>query len=365
MATAKKAHAPMALRWSAALRRNGDLPRENPGRVAVIAVASVLVGYADSDGRNCSPAIETIMREAGVSRRTARLVLGFLVADDWLRITAKANQHRPATYRLTIPEVSQEMPLEGAQRVPRSTPWNGSEGASEGAPEGAEEHPDLRPPTFREEEEEGVDARSAKAALATPSRISGNGKVGGDRIVPIDREVQAIIDDIRTHAGVGLRTEVVAPAIVEVQQRMPRLRLCPTALVVYCVELLKRQGNRVRSPSGFLAHDLRENLGAAYSWSPRMQLAERLEVLRGDVGLIEKAELDLRHQDPLFSLHYLLEQQELAEEGGWFNSVPSAWEAKPAQVEKWLQAVRQVLSDTDPFLKKARLMIGQQTGASP
>ena len=82
-----------------------------PAESQVVAVAGVLLRHADRDGRNCYPAIETIVRSAGVARRSARLALRWLVDGRWLVVTAMANQRRPTAYRLSIPEGAEEHPL--------------------------------------------------------------------------------------------------------------------------------------------------------------------------------------------------------------------------------------------------------------
>jgi hypothetical protein len=299
----------------------------------MVAVASVLAGYADSDGRNCYPAIETIMSEAGTSRRTVRLVLGRLVESGWLAVTAKAVQwHRPTVYRLTFPMGAEEHPMEDARISAEEHPMNTRRmGAPLGAAMGAEEHPDLLPPTEGEEEEES--AGVAALAALSPDDTKWAQAVAGD----IARRAKVVIDPGR--CGLG---SVLLGAMKRAGGE--------TALIVYCVEKLKQQGRRVHDPSAFLAKDLSTRLTDSMMPSPRMAYAavigrlfdlcdesvntEGLEYFERsvqDAGLVDKVEFD---------------------EDVW--QLVDVWEVKDSLLEQLTQFAREAVSWSESRLEVQR-----------
>ena len=83
-----------------------DLPRTNPGRIALVAVAAIMASRAriSLDATVDFLPLDQITADAGISKRTVRLVIRWLVDNDWLIVTAKASGHSPARYRLTFPE---------------------------------------------------------------------------------------------------------------------------------------------------------------------------------------------------------------------------------------------------------------------
>jgi hypothetical protein len=274
-AAKKKGRAPIALHCQTALRTGPDLPRNNPGRVSLVAVASVLAGYADSTGRNCYPSIETIMREAGVSKRTARLCLAVFVDVGWLKVTHEATHRWPTVYELTYPRSAEEHRSAEVQGVPRSTPWKRSGGAAEGAAG----HPNLLPPTMREDEEEGANARSAIAALAAPpldlfsddtapaeAEASTAEREGPS--APLAPALVVIARDIAEQTGRPIDARRLAPALAGAQARSGGWS--DEKLAAYCVEPLLRMGDKVHDPSAFLVTHL-GRVSDGTQFSPRRQ----------------------------------------------------------------------------------------------
>jgi hypothetical protein len=239
--TAKRA--PIKLLWFEALRKCRDIPRESPSRYAVVVVASVLMGYADPDGRNCYPSIGTIVWEAGVSERTVVLVLAWLTETGWLTVARKM-QRRPTIFTLTIPVGAEEhLRLPAPEQVPDEAPYLPTSRYQR------EPVPAVVPavvPALEQydsilrnevEEEESADARSAVAALAS---------------APSDPIDESLVEKICEGANVNLVLGRVGP---ELAKAKARTGWSDEMLVGYCVDLFKRQ-RRVGNPSGFLATDL-------------------------------------------------------------------------------------------------------------
>ena len=324
--------APIALRWQGLLRADRDIPHENPGRVAVIAVGAVLVGYADSDGGNCRPAIDTIVREAGVSRRTALAVLGWLVVNGWLAVTARV-QRRPTVYRLTIPVGAEEHLPDDLSKVLRSTYEESPVGAVVGAVVGAPEHHYLRPPSKSEEEEESASAPSADAPVAALQSTEPLDLFADDP-APLAEGVREIAESIASRDGRGINARVIEPGVVGVRVR---LAWGDEAISVYCVEKLKVCKT---SPSGFLAKDL-ANLNGDTVPSPRVKLALGLQALDEVDKLVGSTFPDLaiaEEADPYVFLERGLDASGLAHVTQMLvDGAPVVWELKAGDLEQVLE----------------------------
>jgi hypothetical protein len=231
----------------------------------VIAVALILATYADPDGRHCRPAVETIVWQAGVTKRTVRTVLAWMVEHGWLEVTRRTGTS-PTEYRLTIPVGADDEHLAGGAPehqqkespvVLTSTSGNGSAGALAGARGGALEHPDLRTSeALAEEEEEERSARSADAALATRP----NGSV----------DIKAITSVIGAATGRPIGSSNLTAALLKAKSVTG---WSDVALAAYCIEKLR--GHDVRDLSAWLTTDLKR-LDANTVSSPFMAVAELL-----------------------------------------------------------------------------------------
>ena len=65
-------------------------------------VLATLAAYADADGTNIFPAIDTVARKCGFDRRTVQRHLRSLEDDGVMVKVAEARQHRPAKYRIDM-----------------------------------------------------------------------------------------------------------------------------------------------------------------------------------------------------------------------------------------------------------------------
>jgi Helix-turn-helix domain len=72
----------VVLRWQAGLRAN--LKRKRPGNQhRILAVAIVLVGYANPDGTQCNVSQRTIADETGQSHGHVNDALAWLIEHGW------------------------------------------------------------------------------------------------------------------------------------------------------------------------------------------------------------------------------------------------------------------------------------------
>ena len=324
--------APMALRWQRLLQQCREVPDDNPSGQAVVAIAAVLVSHADPDGRHCRPAIDTVVREARASKRTALLALAWLTEHGWLEVTRKVSR-RPTEYRLIIPVGADEHLPDGSSWVPTSTYQGNSVGAVVGAVVGAREHHDLlTSESFsegEEDEEEGV-TPVAGAPVAPPEAVGG-----------ID--VQAIASDIAAAVGASIGLERLGPALVGAKTRTGWGN---EVLATYCVVKLRHNEARVREPSAFLATDLDLWVNAETVPSPRMILAaveadldavdRTREVEAAEEGRVYHYEAAIRFDDRLI-------QAGLIKDDG--RARPRPWDVKEADVERFTQVARSVLFD--------------------
>jgi len=352
---------PIALSWHGTLRR-AELPDEYPSRVAIIAVGSVMFGHADADGTHSRPSITTIMREAGVSQRTARLVLACLVDLGWLAVTAKANQRRATEYRLTFAKGVDGHPLVDAQRMPTGTPSDELEDADEhplvdaqrmptGTPcdelgdalgdavGDAVRHPDLSPPSNNEEEDEGTAAPSTHVSGAVPlPAVDPTARELDELVDELDASVHTAIGGITHRAGVSIDTRRLGPAIVAAMERTG----WPVHVVaVYCIERLKRQGRRVHNPTGWLVTDLGRVDGHVVP-SPRMQLAD--SVARFVKVATASTAVANQTNHPTDRLKRLLNDANLGDDQGR----PRVFEVKAADIEKVKAIVDRVIREYTP-----------------
>jgi hypothetical protein len=219
----------------------------------VVAVASVLADYADSDGHNAFPSIETMMSEAGVSRRTVRLVLARLVENGWLIITAEAVPwHRPTVYRLTFPMGAEEHPMHTSSR-----------GAVRGAVRGAEEHPDLLPPT--REEEESANARSPSGRLAALQSQNHTAPV-------VEDWMREVAKEITSHSTISDGVDPSHGDLAEQMARVVGLGWSNSQIALEAGELFKRKPPQSNA-SGLLAKHLRTRVTETYEPSLRVTYA--------------------------------------------------------------------------------------------
>ena len=273
-----QARAPIKLVWFEALRKFRDIPRDSPSRYAVIVVGSILMGYADPDGRNCCPSIHTIIEEAGVSERTVMLVLSWLVEHDWLVVFRRVSR-RPTIYRLTIPVPAEEQVPEETPYPPRSRYQEKPVPAVVPAVVPNPEQEDSEVRTSSEEEEESADAPSAYAPVAAlqnhtpPLDLFSDGMIVPDQGQgdpwSEDESVSDVAEQIAAHSRCSIEYSRLGPALDLAKKRTG---WSGDALAVYCVEKLKAQGRRVRNPSAFLVTDL-GRLDDQIVPSPRMELA--------------------------------------------------------------------------------------------
>jgi Helix-turn-helix domain len=259
----------MVLKWQRALKACRSIPTEKPPRYAVLAVALVLVGYSDPNGRHCRPGVGTIVWEAGISKRTVVLALDWLAEHGWLEIVKRTGTS-PTEYRLVIPAGAQEdqsgtAPEQDQNDSPvvlQSTSRNGAGGAPAGALAGALEHPNLPTsvaPKGAEEEEECFAPCAAGAAPVAAHQ---------EEAMPLDDDVLAICADIAAGAGVLVEAGRLAQPLAEAKRRAGWNR---GEVGAYCVEKVKR--NKPRDPTAWLATDLTKRVSAHTVKSPRMQLA--------------------------------------------------------------------------------------------
>jgi DNA-binding transcriptional MocR family regulator len=120
--------------WEQAFRAT---PKGDPLTVAVVAVGLVVATWSTTTtGGDVRPAQDTVALVLGVHRATVARALGTLVRLGWLASVARPTG-RPAIYRLTIPEVSQQCepsqqreggvaPLRGGCRTSATGPAHGS-----------------------------------------------------------------------------------------------------------------------------------------------------------------------------------------------------------------------------------------------
>ena len=304
----------MVLRWQRALRQWRDIPRENPPRYAVIAVALIMASHADPDGRHCRPAIDTIRWQAGVSKRTVVLALEWLVEHGWLEVVRKLSR-RPTEYRLIIPVGAEGHPPNETPWVPTSTTGNGSVGAVVGAVVGALEHYDLRTSEERsdEEEEDVRNARSADAALAAHEEVM---------TMMVSDDVQAICSDIGAAVGVSLDMRLLSRPIVGAKARTGWRN---GKLAAHCVDKLQR--HKPGEPSVWLATVL-SRVHADIVASPLMELAEVI----ADVCALDGASLDVQK---------LLVRVGLIED---YDDIPPWWKVPEDQVVRFTVAARGMLA---------------------
>ena len=251
--------------------------------------------------------------------------------------------------------------------MPRSTPWESSEGALGGAAEGAEEHPDLLPPTVREEEEECASAPSACAPVAAHSptgpldlfnddAFEARGSEAGI-VEAIDDDVLAIVQTIAKQVGTSLDAKRLGPPLVTAKARTG---WGDDALAVSCVEKLRHLGRKVRDRSAFLATDLARLDGDTVP-SPRMRLAELMHdlgVLVADADDIQRQTdgINLGHEAPLTLVQSGLERRNFPDDvlDAWTFEVPSVWDVAPGYVELIITIVSDVLEHAGPRVEAAR-----------
>jgi hypothetical protein len=332
---------PIAFTWHRALRR-WPHQWENPGKQAVVAVGMVVADYADRE-RTSFPAIETIMIEVGATRRTVRAALRHLVTTGWLDLTAKAvPYHRPAVYRLTIPDGAAEHPLAdasdgsdrgavehpygGARRGAVEQPYNGAHrGARMGARMGALEHPVVLASSLEEEEDEDGVAPSADAPVAPPKSETAD-------VSPITRDITAAM-------GMSIGSTRLRTALGDAKARTG---FSDAVLAAYCVELLRRQGERVQNPSAFLAADVAQ-LDDSTAKSPGMELAgvmADLATLDEDWRQLQDEETSDPGASPWGCFEDQLFRAELIKED---NESPPWWKVGEDDIAAFARQARMVL----------------------
>jgi hypothetical protein len=260
---------PMKLDWFQALRQCRDIPRDSPRRVSVIAVAGVLMGYADADGSNCFPAIRTIRAEAGVSQLTVELVLAWLTDHGWLAVTRKVSR-RSTVYKLIIPlgAVYHEGGTPDQVAVYHEGGTPGEAGVSLGVPmvyHGGGTYSVLRTPL--KEEEEGGESASARSAVAPLAALSNDGRTEsqGDGDV-VDEAVIKLAAAIAAGADVSLDPGLKGLGR-EMVEAKARAGWDDDTLLRHCVQTLTR-ARRLDDPTAFLAHHLRTRVTATTQQPP-------------------------------------------------------------------------------------------------
>lgn len=313
MAAKRRKMAPIAWRWLAAVQDD-----EEHFDKAEVAVCAVLARTGDADGRNIFASVDTIARRARYTERGVQYVLRRLVAKGAIKVTRKANQHRPTTYALVIfgieedkPGVSLSSPLEEPRGVVRGEP-----GVSLGAPY-------LPPPTRREEEEGGAGALGAQAPSAAPLPKP---------TIEIDPEVMAICREIAKRSRQSIEVDALAPAVAAKRPRWP-----DRAIEIYCVDKLRQKG-RVAMPAQFLAADL-NRLNGDLLPSPRMLLAQALQRVE---ECDEQAEAEGDTYAPLGDLDDALAEAGLIAAG---DPAPDVWDVKPAQIERMTAIANRIVSE--------------------
>jgi hypothetical protein len=369
------------VRWQSALV-DADLFHEKVPEYAFVVVAAVLVKFADADGCNCRPSVETIARKGHISVHTVRRVLTGLVEQGWLNVTRVASQQRPTTYRLVIPDLPREVPLEDSQTYPVRDLCDEPEVPPGLPPDLPGEVPDLLPPSTKYEggkEREVAALRCADAPLAPPSTPESEIVIDED-MVRLAKAIASGADMPLDPGRRGLGRELV--------EAKARAGWDDEQLVRFCVDALTRP-KKVDKPTGFLAHHLRTQ-ATATTQQPHARVAqpeqakptarqakepkpkptsrkqEQLEAelakMAEAVALLEAANLNLGHDGPLPRLRWALWNADLIDDGYLLCEVPSTQSIEPAHVNQWLAAVREANRATEPYLEQARELIAHEKG---
>jgi hypothetical protein len=321
----------IVLRWQKVLQECGDVPSNSPPRYAVVAVSAVLVSFADSDGRNCRPAIETIVRMAGVSKRTVVLVLDWMVEEGWLRVTAKISR-RPTVYRLVTPVGADEhLRLGDVEHLPDEPV-----GAVVGAVVGAPEHQNLRPPSTNERGREGAVVRSVYTPLTAPPVDLFSDEVEVDHDM-----VRRIAYAIASEAGREIEAPRLGPALMAAKARVSDWN--EQDFVDHCVKKLLQHDPPF--PTGFLVADLGRVQGGTVP--PRVarrkvyaDLVEQLD----DLG----KKLDPDGHFPIDDLPGVRFENLLAEAGliGEDDGRPLTEQVPADQLDQFIKLARRALRET-------------------
>lgn len=72
-------------------------------KLADIAVAYMLMSYADNDGSSAHPGNERLMADTGASESTVKRALKALVESGWIRVVSPGGRSGACEYQLTIP----------------------------------------------------------------------------------------------------------------------------------------------------------------------------------------------------------------------------------------------------------------------
>jgi hypothetical protein len=290
----------------------------------VIAIAGVLLNYADPDGRHCRPAIETIRWQAGVGERTVVLVLAWLLDNGWLEVV-KRTRTRPTEYRLTIPVGADEHLAGTAPEqdqmespvLPGNRTGNGPGPVAGPVAGTAPQQDDLRTSvvTTEEDEEEESFAPSADAPVAPLKAPTIN--------------VKAITADIGRELNDSIGSNQLTAALIHANT----VRGWRDAeLTAYGVDKL-RQNPQAKNRSAWLATDLMR-VDANTAASPRMELAQVLADLHATDHTWREVAADGNPDatgGPLERFEDMLVKAGVIKEG---HNAPSLWGFKDTDIAK-------------------------------
>jgi hypothetical protein len=90
-----------------------EAPTGGIRKLVLVAMAD----YANDEGKRVFPAVKTLARKCGIDETTCRRAMRDLEDDGLIAVAAKAKQHRPTEYRLTLragnaPALDQTAPLD-------------------------------------------------------------------------------------------------------------------------------------------------------------------------------------------------------------------------------------------------------------
>jgi hypothetical protein len=332
---------------------------------------------ADPDGLNCWPSQETLAEYAGVSRVTVRWADGRALEAGLMVLTKHSGRGVSNRYRLVIPaelDGRGDDHSTGGKMVVGTTTQDQLDGRLDGRRDGRGDDHNLLPPSKSEEEEESASARlpcGRLAALqnpiplaelfsANPPRVEDLGgavtsteEVGVPSPCPPGPQgqpeafasseaetIEKVCSAIATHAGTAIDQGRLGRALVDAQART---HWSDDVLAIYCVEKLKRMGNKVRIPSSFLVADLAQ-VDEGFMLSPRMKLADSWARL---VSLADNAvddfgmEADTRTEESLV-------RAELVDVYGFDRWL---WTIKPANID---QAIRVISSAHYEAVERSR-----------
>jgi len=353
-AARKRAQAPIKWRWLAAVRElvDADETLTTPRRATTMLVALCRAEHADADGRNCYPSQRTLATFAYTTRPTVRQVDEWSVRVGVLVLTKNAGRGASKRYRLVVPpsidDRDHDHSTDGKMVVTTTTQAE-LDGRQDGRHEGRDDDHDHLTPNVSEEEEEGADAPLPDGRVAAPVPAEPFGLFGDDpdpvssvaSPTGLDGDIRVFVDEIARCAGMTLDAGTVGPALAEA---VARAGLCGAAVVVHCIETLKRNSRSIREPSPWLVKHLNSRINANLAMSPRMDAAAVLEALWDLDDEIAAAGIDLGHDAPEVRV-----RSELADAGliddAW-DGIPDVWDIKPAYLAEFARIVRSVILST-------------------